>query len=85
MQGIDLVVHAAALKRVEVGEYDASEMVKTNVIGAMNVIAAAQKANVQRVVGLSSDKACEPINAYGASKLAAKDSAGAVNLPSGSR
>jgi len=72
MQGVDLVIHAAALKRVEVGEYDAGEMVKTNVIGAMNVIEAAQKAGVARVVALSTDKACEPVNCYGASKLAAE-------------
>jgi UDP-N-acetylglucosamine 4,6-dehydratase len=69
MEGIDLVVHAAALKRVEVGEYDSSEMVKTNVMGAMNVIEAATTAGVQRVVALSSDKACEPMNCYGATKL----------------
>lgn len=69
MDGVDLVVHAAALKRVEVAEYDASEVVKTNVIGTMNVIEAATDAGVKKVVGLSSDKACEPVNAYGATKL----------------
>jgi UDP-N-acetylglucosamine 4,6-dehydratase len=84
MQGIDLVVHAAALKRVEVGEYDAGEMVKTNVIGAMNVIEASQRANVRRVVALSTDKACEPINCYGASKLAAEKLFLAANNSSGS-
>lgn len=84
MQGIDLVVHAAALKRVEVGEYDAGEMVKTNVMGAMNVIEAAQRANVRRVVALSTDKACEPINCYGASKLAAEKLFLAANNSAGS-
>ena len=69
MEGVDLVVHAAALKRVEVGEYNPTEMVKTNVIGSMNVIEAAIDARVARVVALSTDKACEPANAYGASKL----------------
>ena len=69
MEGIDLVMHAAALKRVEVGEYCPEEMVKTNVLGSMNVIEAANQAGVKRVVALSSDKACQPINAYGASKL----------------
>lgn len=69
MHGIENVVHAAALKRVEVGEYDSAEMAKTNVLGTMNVIEAATRAGVKRVVGLSSDKACEPVNCYGASKL----------------
>lgn len=68
MQGIDLVVHAAALKRIEVGHYDPIEMVKTNVNGSINVIEAAQDANVPRVVYLSTDKAYQPISAYGASK-----------------
>jgi UDP-N-acetylglucosamine 4,6-dehydratase/5-epimerase len=84
MQGVDLVVHAAALKRVEVGEYDAGEMVKTNVMGAMNVIEAAQRAHVRRVVALSTDKACEPVNCYGASKLAAEKLFLAANNASGS-
>lgn len=83
MQGIDLVVHAAALKRVEVGESDAAEMVKTNVMGAMNVIEAAQRAHVRRVVALSTDKACEPVNCYGASKLAAEKLFLAANNSSG--
>jgi FlaA1/EpsC-like NDP-sugar epimerase len=69
MEGVDLVIHAAALKRVEVGEYNPTEMVKTNVMGSMNVIEAAIDAGVARVVALSTDKACEPSNAYGASKL----------------
>lgn len=72
MHGCDVVVHAAALKRVEVGEYDADEMAKTNVNGAMNVISAARKAGVSKVVALSTDKAFEPVNAYGASKLLAE-------------
>jgi len=71
MDGIDVVVHAAALKRVEVAEYDAAEVVKTNVIGSMNVIEAATDAGVEKVVALSTDKACEPLNAYGATKLCA--------------
>lgn len=72
MEGCKIVVHAAALKRIEIGEYNPSEMVRTNVGGALNVIEAAQDAGVQRVVALSSDKACEPVNAYGASKLLAE-------------
>lgn len=73
MEGVDLIVHAAALKRVEVGEYNPGEMVKTNVLGTMNVIQAATDAGrssfPRKVVALSTDKACHPINAYGASKL----------------
>lgn len=69
MNGIDLVVHAAALKRVEVGEYNPTEMIKTNVLGSMNVIDAATHAGVKKVVALSSDKACAPLNCYGATKL----------------
>jgi UDP-N-acetylglucosamine 4,6-dehydratase len=69
MEGVSTVVHAAALKRVEVCEYDAVEMTKTNVMGAINVIEASYGAGVKRVVALSSDKACQPVNAYGASKL----------------
>jgi UDP-N-acetylglucosamine 4,6-dehydratase len=72
MEGVELVVHAAALKRVEVGEYNAVEMAKTNVDGAMNVIKAAHEAHVKRVVALSSDKAFDPKNAYGASKFLAE-------------
>lgn len=69
MQGVDTVIHAAALKRVEVGEYNPGEMVKTNVLGAMNVIEAATDAGVDKVIALSTDKACQPLNAYGATKL----------------
>lgn len=72
MDGCDLVVHAAALKRVEVGEYDSVEMARTNVYGAMNVIKAAHEAGVRRVVALSTDKAFHPVNAYGATKLVAE-------------
>lgn len=72
MTGVDSVVHAAALKRVEVAEYDASEVVKTNVLGSMNVIEAATDAGVRKVIFISSDKACEPVNAYGTSKLMAE-------------
>lgn len=83
MEGVEVVVHAAALKRVEVGEYCADEMVKTNVVGTMNVVEAAQAARVDRVVFLSTDKACEPVNAYGASKLLAEKVILAANNSSG--
>lgn len=69
MEGVNLVIHAAALKRVEVGEYNPGEMVRTNVMGAMNVIEAAHDAGVEKVVAISTDKACAPLNAYGATKL----------------
>ena len=75
MDGVDVVVHAAALKRIEVAEYDPMEVVKTNILGAMNVIEAATDARVfgvRKVVALSTDKACDPVNAYGASKLLAE-------------
>lgn len=84
MQGVDVVVHAAALKRIEVGAYNPVEMVRTNVDGTINVVEAAQDAGVRKVVGLSSDKACEPISPYGCSKalgesilLAANNTVGA--------
>lgn len=70
MQGIDYVVHAAALKHVPAAEYNPFECVKTNIHGAENVVTAALRANVRRVIALSTDKACSPINLYGASKLA---------------
>lgn len=72
MNGIDVVVHAAALKRIEVGHYNPDEMVKTNVIGTMNVIEAAMAAGVSKVVFLSSDKAYQPVSAYGQSKALAE-------------
>lgn len=72
MQGVDLVVHAAALKRIEVGFYNPDEMFETNLQGTRNVIRAAKRAGVSKVVGLSSDKAFEPASAYGISKAAAE-------------
>lgn len=72
MEGVETVIHAAALKRVEVGEYDPLEVVKTNIGGAANVIEAAQDAGVRKVVALSTDKAESPTNLYGATKLVAE-------------
>lgn len=69
MQGIDYVIHAAAMKHVHLAEYNPSECIKTNVGGAENVIYASLETEVQRVVALSTDKACAPINLYGATKL----------------
>jgi len=69
MQGIDYVIHAAAMKHVHIAEYNPDECVKTNVNGAKNVIEACLETDVKRVVALSTDKACAPINLYGATKL----------------
>jgi UDP-N-acetylglucosamine 4,6-dehydratase (inverting) len=68
-EGIDYVIHTAAMKHVHIAEYNPDECVKTNIGGAQNVIDAAFKCGVQNVVALSTDKACAPINLYGATKL----------------
>lgn len=67
--GIDYVIHAAALKQVPAAEHNPAECIKTNVEGAMNVIEAALYNNVSKVIALSTDKACNPVNLYGATKL----------------
>lgn len=69
MEGIDIVVHAAALKQVPAAEYNPMECIKTNVMGAQNVIDACFSSQVKQVVALSTDKAAAPINLYGATKL----------------
>lgn len=70
MQGIDYVIHAAAMKHVPIAEYNPMECIKTNIMGAENVINACLETKVERVVALSTDKAAAPINLYGATKLA---------------
>jgi UDP-N-acetylglucosamine 4,6-dehydratase/5-epimerase len=70
LEGIDVVVHAAALKQVPTAEYNPFECIKTNILGAQNLIEACLDSNVRRVVALSTDKAAAPINLYGATKLA---------------
>ncbi|HEY5573226.1 MAG TPA: UDP-N-acetylglucosamine 4,6-dehydratase (inverting) [Anaerolineales bacterium] len=72
MHGVNLVVHAAALKQVPACEYNPMEAIKTNVLGSSNVIEAALDSGVERVIALSTDKAVNPINLYGATKLAAE-------------
>ncbi|HEB65802.1 MAG TPA: UDP-N-acetylglucosamine 4,6-dehydratase (inverting) [Chloroflexi bacterium] len=72
MQGVDVVVHAAALKQVPACEYNPMEAVKTNILGSSNVVDAALDAGVKRVLALSTDKAVNPVNLYGATKLAAE-------------
>lgn len=79
LRDIDIVIHAAALKRIEVGHYNPTEMVKTNVIGVMNLIEASVMANVKKVVFLSTDKAYQPISAYGQSKALAESMVLAAN------
>ena len=71
-RGVDLIVHAAALKHIPSGESNPLEVIKTNVLGANNVIIAAMENRVQRLIALSTDKACNPANLYGASKLCAE-------------
>ncbi len=83
MKGVDFVVHAAALKHVPAAEYNPSEFIKTNVVGAQNVIDACLDSKVQKVVALSTDKACNPINLYGATKLASDKLFIAANSYSG--
>lgn len=70
MKGVDIVIHAAALKQVPAAEYNPMECIKTNIHGAENVIHAAIESEVDRVIALSTDKAANPINLYGATKLA---------------
>ncbi|HLE14627.1 MAG TPA: UDP-N-acetylglucosamine 4,6-dehydratase (inverting), partial [Anaerolineales bacterium] len=72
MHGVDIVVHAAALKQVPACEYNPMEAIKTNILGSSNVMEAALDAGVKRVMALSTDKAVNPINLYGATKLAAE-------------
>lgn len=85
LEGIDVVVHAAALKQVPAAEYNPFEFIKTNVLGAQNVIEACLDTKVQRVVALSTDKAAAPINLYGASKLCSDKLFTAANNVRGKR
>lgn len=71
LHGVDFLIHAAALKQVDTGEYNPMEFIKTNVLGSQNVIEASIEAGVKKVVALSTDKASSPINLYGATKLTA--------------
>jgi UDP-N-acetylglucosamine 4,6-dehydratase len=70
MRDVDYVIHAAALKQVPTAEYNPFECIRTNVFGAENVVSAALRRNVRKVIALSTDKAANPVNLYGASKLA---------------
>ena len=82
---IDIVIHAAALKHVPVTEYNPFETIKTNIIGAQNIIESSMESNVKKVIALSTDKACSPINLYGATKLCSDKLFVAANLFKGKR
>ncbi len=84
-EGVDVIIHAAAIKQVDTAEYNPEECIKTNVHGAQNMIKAALANNVHDVVALSTDKACAPINLYGATKLTSDKLFIAANNISGSR
>jgi UDP-N-acetylglucosamine 4,6-dehydratase (inverting) len=84
-EGIDVIIHAAAIKQVDTAEYNPDECIKTNVYGAQNVINAALQTGVQHVVALSTDKACAPINLYGATKLTSDKLFVAANNMKGAR
>ncbi|QHJ13567.1 UDP-N-acetylglucosamine 4,6-dehydratase (inverting) [Paraglaciecola mesophila] len=85
MRDVDFVVHAAALKQVPAAEYNPNECIKTNINGAQNVIDAAIATNVSRVIALSTDKAANPVNLYGATKLASDKLFVAANNISGAK
>jgi UDP-N-acetylglucosamine 4,6-dehydratase len=83
VRGVDIVIHAAALKQVPAAEYNPSECIHTNIMGAENVVWACLTNRVKQVVALSTDKACNPINLYGATKLASDKTFVAANNLSG--
>jgi FlaA1/EpsC-like NDP-sugar epimerase len=85
MEGVNVVIHAAALKQVPAAEYNPFECIKTNILGAQNVIEACLDTGVKRVVALSTDKAAAPINLYGATKLCSDKLFTAANNIKGSR
>jgi UDP-N-acetylglucosamine 4,6-dehydratase len=85
MEGVDIVVHAAALKQVPALEYNPAEAIKTNVLGTENVVEAALAHNVAKVIALSTDKAAAPVNLYGATKLTAEKIAISANNFAGQR
>lgn len=84
-EGVDVIIHAAAIKQVDTAEYNPTECIRTNIDGAENVINAALTCGVKDVVALSTDKACAPINLYGATKLASDKLFSAANNIRGSK
>ena len=83
LENVDIVIHAAALKQVPAAEYNPFEAIKTNIIGAQNIIEASLKNKVKKVIALSTDKAAAPVNLYGATKLASDKLFVAANNYSG--
>ena len=85
LSGIDIIVHAAALKQVDVGEYNPTEFISTNIIGAQNIIEASISHKIKKIIALSTDKAAAPINLYGATKLCSDKLFISSNLYSGKK
>ena len=85
IENIDYVIHAAALKQVDTAEYNPGEYIKTNVIGSNNIVEACLENNVKKVIALSTDKACSPVNLYGATKLCSEKIFLAANNIKGKR
>ena len=84
LNGVDIVIHAAALKQVTTAEYNPGEAVKTNILGVNNIVEAGIMRKVEKIINLSTDKACAPINLYGATKLVADKLITAANYNKGS-
>ena len=84
-QGVDYVIHAAAIKHVPIAEYNPLECIKTNIYGSSNIVTAALEAKVKKVIALSTDKAVNPINLYGATKLCAEKVFIAANALTGNK
>jgi UDP-N-acetylglucosamine 4,6-dehydratase len=84
-EGVNIIIHAAALKHVPIAEYNPIESIKTNILGAQNIIEASISQNVNKVIALSTDKATSPINLYGATKLCSEKLFSAANLYKGPR
>ena len=84
-EGVDIIIHAAAIKQVDTAEYNPTECIRTNVDGAQNIIHAALDCGVEDIVALSTDKACAPINLYGATKLVSDKLFAAANNITGSK
>ncbi len=85
MENIDYVVHAAALKQVDTAEYNPDEYIKTNILGSMNIVDASLENKIKKVIALSTDKACSPVNLYGATKLCSEKTFLAANNIKGNR
>ncbi|MDD3608106.1 MAG: SDR family NAD(P)-dependent oxidoreductase, partial [Candidatus Moranbacteria bacterium] len=83
-RGVDIVIHAAALKRLDILEYNVEESIKTNILGTLNVVNACLKNNVAKAIMVSTDKACSPVNTYGACKFVSERIFSESNFSKGS-